>query len=155
VVVNGRQRGWGKPSEKGERLFNTHLYLIICLEEIVTLIKESIAEVVGLQLIIKWRICAGSWCDSNNKGRLCPILILLKIPRFGGRQTGVGRAKRGFGGKDGNEIDPHLFIKHRLGDANLFLRLLVLKILADSLSGSIGTRIGANRSLFRFLRAEC
>jgi len=35
-------------------------------------------------------------------------------------QTGVGRAKRGFGGKD----------------------------------GSIGTRTGANRSLFRFLRAD-
>jgi len=33
------------------------------------------------------------------------ILILLKFPAL---VVGVGRAKRGFGGRDGNEIDPHL-----------------------------------------------
>ena len=83
----------GKPSEKGERLFNTHLNLIVCLEEIVMLIKESIVEVVGLQLITKWwRICVGSWCDSKNKGHLCPYPDPVEVSRFGGR-SGKGETR--------------------------------------------------------------
>ena len=94
MVVKGRQRGWGKQSEKGERLFNTHLNLIVCLEEIVMLIKESIVEVVGLQLITKWRICVGSWCDSKNKGHLCPYPDPVEVsplwwPEWEGRNEGL------------------------------------------------------------------
>jgi hypothetical protein len=98
-----------------------HLYLIVCLEQIVMLIKESIVEVVGLQLITKWRICVGSWCDSKNKGHLCPCPDPVEdSPALVAGQTGAGRAKRGFGGKDGNEIDPHLLSNTVLATQTFF-----------------------------------
>ncbi|CAN6359209.1 unnamed protein product, partial [Urochloa humidicola] len=45
------------------RLFNPHLYLIVCSKEVIVLIKESMVE-AGLLIT--------EWCGSKSKAHLCP-----------------------------------------------------------------------------------